>query len=231
MQKKLEAPMVISLGGSIMVPPSGIDIKFLKKFRQVILTEIKKGRRFILIAGGGATARAYMRAADTIISLKCDDQDWLGIHSCRLNGHLLRTIFRLHAHPFMMKDPRYYRKWTESILIATGWKPGWSSDYVAVRFAKLYGASAIVNLTNLAQVYDRDPKKFKSAKPISAMSWSAFQKMVGTKWTPGMHVPFDPIATRLAARLHKKVIVASGHDMKNLQKILDGQPFVGTVIE
>ena len=228
MNKKL---FVISLGGSLVVPAHGIDVSFLKTFQKLILREVKKGERFILIVGGGATARAYMYAARDVTPVTHDDMDWLGIHATRLNGHLLRTVFRSIAHPKMLKDPTRKSSWSEGVLIAAGWKPGWSTDYVAVRFAKLYGAKTIINLSNISQVHDQDPSKSKHAKPIDKISWKDFRKLIGTKWSPGSNAPFDPIASTLAGRLKLKVIVAKGHDGKNLQRILDGKPFIGTTIE
>jgi uridylate kinase len=48
---------IISVGGSIVIPKTGFDIPFLKKFRQLIINEVKRGSRFILVIGGGATGR------------------------------------------------------------------------------------------------------------------------------------------------------------------------------
>ncbi|MSR85647.1 UMP kinase [Candidatus Uhrbacteria bacterium] len=222
--------VVISLGGSLVVPAHGIDIEFLKSFQKIILREVKRGQRFILIVGGGSTARAYMHAARDVSPVTHDDMDWLGIHATRLNGHLLRTVFRSIAHPKMLKDPTRKSSWKEGVLIAAGWKPGWSTDYVAVRFAQLYNATTVVNLSNITQVHDQDPSKSKHAKPIDNISWKNFRKLIGKKWSPGSNAPFDPIASILAERLEMKVIVAKGHDLKNLQRILDGQSFIGTTI-
>lgn len=225
-----QPPIVISLGGSLIVPATGIDTTFLKGFYDLVLAQIQLGQRFILIGGGGATARAYMNAAQTLVPLEPEDMDWLGIHSCRLNGHLLRTIFRSVAHPVMVKDPRQKRAWHEPILIGTGWKPGWSSDYCAVRFARTYGASMIINLSNIERVYSKDPKKHVDAVPYDHMAWKELQKIVGDKWVPGSSAPFDPIATKWAARWKMKVIVARGSDLDNTRNILNNKPFVGTTI-
>ena len=226
-----QPPIVISLGGSLIVPATGIDTQFLKEFHKLILDHVKQGQRFILIGGGGGTARAYMNAARDVMPLDPEDMDWLGIHSCRLNGHLLRTIFRKVAHPVMVKDPRQRKKWTEPVLIGTGWKPGWSSDYCAVRFAKRYGAREIINLSNIERVYSKDPRKHADAIPYDKMTWKMLQGIVGDKWIPGSSAPFDPIATKWAARWKMKVIVARGSDLKNVKNILQENEFIGTTIE
>jgi len=225
------APIVISLGGSLIAPPMGINTDFLKAFRRLVTEEVKKGKRFIFITGGGSTARIYMHAAKEVAPLEEEDMDWLGIHATRINAHLLRTVLREFAHPVVCKDPRRKMKWTKPILTAAGWKPGWSTDYIAVRLAKLYDASTIVNLTNVERVYDKDPAKHVDAVPFDRIEWKEFRKIVGTKWSPGLNAPFDPIASTFAAKNKLKVIIAKGTDLMNVKKILEGKSFVGTTIE
>ncbi len=191
--------LVVSVGGSIVVPNGGIDVVFLKDFKKLIFKHIKLGWRFVIVVGGGGTCRHYNAAARAVGKVNAEDMDWLGIHSTRLNGHLLRTIFRDIAYPVMVKDPTIpLSKWKEPVLIAAGWKPGWSTDYVATRLAKRLKAKIVVNLSNIDYVYDKDPRKHSDAKPICEISWKDFRKIVGSKWDPGMNAPFDPVASRLA---------------------------------
>jgi len=223
-------PIVLSLGGSIVVPESGIDTAFLIDFAKLIKNRIKHGQRFIIIVGGGNTARIYQRAARAVTSLADEDIDWLGIHSTRLNAHLLCAVFRNQAQHRVVKDPRRALVWNRPLLIAAGWKPGWSTDYVAVRLAKKYGARRVINLSNISLVYDKDPNKFADAKPLQITDWKSLRALVGNKWVPGMNVPFDPIAARAAEQFHMQVIVANGKDLSNLKNILSNKKFVGTII-
>jgi len=225
------APIVISIGGSLVAPAVGIDVVFLKTLRTLIVRETKKGKRFMLIVGGGSTARQYMKAAQSVVGLTPDDMDWLGIHATRINGHLLRAVFRDVAHPVIVKDPSRKISWREPVLVAAGWKPGWSTDYVATRLAHLYGSDTVINLTNIERVYDKDPAKYADAKPFDRISWKDFRKIVGEVWNPGANAPFDPIASKLADRSGIRVIIAKGSDLKNVKKILDDKTFVGTVID
>ncbi|PJA47056.1 UMP kinase [Candidatus Uhrbacteria bacterium CG_4_9_14_3_um_filter_36_7] len=223
---------VFSLGGSLVVPKEGIDTNFLHAFRQLILTAIlKEHQQFVMVVGGGSTCRNYQAAARKISPLDPEDLDWLGIHSTRLNGHLLRTIFRSVAHPVMCKDPtRLPKKWRGSLLVLAGWKPGWSTDYVAVRAAKELGSKCVVNLSNIDYLYDKDPRKYKGAQPIFDISWKDFQKMVGNDWDPGMNTPFDPVASRLAHKQGIEVIIMNGKKIKNLEGFLLKKSFTGTFI-
>lgn len=227
-----EKTTVFSLGGSLIVPNGGVDTRFLNSFKKMVMPLVKKGHRFVFVTGGGGTARSYINAAKQIGGLTNDDFDWLGIHATRLNGHLLRTIFRDHAYPVVVKDPSktFTRKWKEPIMVAAGWKPGWSTDYIAVRLAKRMGVKHVVNLSNIDYLYDKDPKKYPSAKPVKEITWKEYRAMVGDDWTPGMNVPFDPIASRLAHHSGIKVTILSSGPA-NVKKFFAGDKFKGSIIQ
>lgn len=224
--------IIISLGGSLIVPDE-INSAFVKEFKNVIEEEISKDYRFIIITGGGKTARKYQEAAEKIGGIDNEDKDWLGIHSTRLNAHLLRTIFKEHAHPIINKNPfdlEGFLKAKESILVASGYRPGNSTDYIAVLLAKQFGAKKIVNLSNIDYVCDKDPRTNPDAKKIKDISWPEFRKIVGDTWDPGANVPFDPVASKTAAEEGMEVVILNGKNLDNFKKYLDGEEFVGTTI-
>lgn len=222
--------VVISLGGSLIVQEN-IDINFLKEFRKVILKYLQKDMKFIVICGGGRTARNYQNAAKEIANLNRDDLDWIGIHATRINAHLIRTIFRDYAHPKIIKNPTEKIKFKEKILVASGWKPGFSTDYDAVLLAKNFNAKKLVNLSNINYIYDKDPKKFPNAKIIKEIIWNDFRKIVGNKWDPGLNAPFDPIASKEAQKLKMEVAIMNGKNLENFEKYLNGDDFVGSIIK
>ncbi|MFH1780440.1 MAG: UMP kinase [Candidatus Nealsonbacteria bacterium] len=225
--------IVLSLGGSIIVQDE-IQTKFLKDFRKFILKFIKNGHRFIIVVGGGKICRKYQQAASEIADVNDEDKDWIGIHATRLNAHLIRTIFRKQAYSTVLDSPlkpinqadfKHYR-----LFIASGWKPGWSTDYDAVVLAKRFGASTVINASNVEYVYDKNPVQFKAAKPLREIAWPDYLKIIGKKWLPGMNTPFDPIASQFAQKSKMTVIFAKGTDLKNLADIIRGKNFNGTTI-
>lgn len=231
--KKKEPPIIISVGGSLIVPSKGIDFDFLGKLNKLVRKHVSLGKRFFIITGGGATAREYRDAGDAVVdSITEEDLDWLGIHATRLNGHLFRTMFQDIANPRLIENYAHRLwNWNEPVVIGGGWRPGWSTDYCAVISARDYGGKLIVNLSNIDWVYTKDPRKFKDAEKIEKTTWGQFEKLVGKKWSPGMNAPFDPIATQLAKSLRLTVIVTNGADIENVDKIISGQKeFKGTVI-
>ena len=227
--------VVISVGGSLIVPNGGIDTTFLKNLNKFIREQLAENnnRQFFLIVGGGKVSRQYRDAGAEVVghAITRDDLDWLGIHATKLNAHLVRTIFRDIAHPYVLKHYEIIRKVEEPVVVAAGWKPGWSTDYCAVMVCEDYGIKEMVNLSNIAQVFDKDPNKFPDAKPLSKISWGEFRKLVGDEWIPGMNSPFDPVAARKAHELGVKVVVMNGDNFGNVKNYFDKKPFVGTVIE
>src|SRR3989344_8373677 len=223
--------LVMSLGGSL-IAPDGIDINFLKKFRQLILGFTKKGIRFVLICGGGNTCRNYNQAALAVNpKVKPRDLDWMGIAATRLNAELISAIFGDLAYESILANPGKAVKTSRKIIVGAGYLPGSSSDKDAILAANAFGAKTVINLSNIRYVYDKDPKKYKDAKPLKKMAWPQFRKIVGNKWIPGAHVPFDPVASRLAHKLGLSLVVMKGDDLANLKGFLSGQKFVGTIVQ
>lgn len=228
-----EETIVLSLGGSLIVPNGGIDVKFLVEFNKFIRKQIaENNRRFFIVAGGGATARNYRDAGAGIVGeITQEDLDWLGIHATRINAHLIRTVFKDLAHPRIIdRYDRLEPDIVEPVVVASGWKPGWSTDFDAVLLAKMYGARMVINLSNVEMVYTKDPKKHPDALPIERTTWTYFRGLVGNDWTPGMNVPWDPVAARKAEAVGLTVIILKGNDISNLERLFNGRSFKGTVV-
>ena len=227
--------IIISVGGSLIVPDA-IDTTFLHQLRTYISEEIATTeRRFILIAGGGRTARNYQKAAAEVSPLDAVDIDWLGIHATRLNGHLLRTIFRDIAHPTMITNPDEVvdiptGEHSPRVIIASGYRPGASTDLRAVQIALRTGSTHVVNLSNTDYVYTADPKVDPDAKPIERMPWHEFRKLIPSEWAPGLSSPFDPVAAQLAEEHRIEVACINGTRLTDLLAYLNGEPFVGTLL-
>lgn len=221
--------IVISVGGSLIVPRADkVDHLFLRKLLKLI-NENNHKYKFILVAGGGKVARNYISTARKVINISDEQADWLGINATRLNANLLRTILGNQAHREIIKDPSD-NIITNKILVARGYKPGRSSDDMAVSLAIKYKAETVINMTNIDYVYDKDPSKYSDAKKITELSWNKFLNITGRKWIPGKNAPFDPVASKLAQKNKIKVVIVNGNKISNLNKYLSGVKFKGTVI-
>ncbi len=241
--KNKNIPIIISLGGSIVNPnvshTNTIDKHFITDFHATILKLIKTSLRFIIIVGGGNTARVYQQSfcsiqetlTENATSTSNDNAtDRIGIMATHLNAQLIRELFADYAEDTVVKDPSVTISFNAPLLIAAGWKPGFSTDYIAVTLAQQFNAHTIINLSNIEKIYTADPNKYTDAVALDEISWKDFIKMIGTQWSPGLHVPFDPIAATLAQTLNIEVICANGKNINNFCNIIEEKPFIGTKI-
>ena len=220
---------VLSLGGSLVCPDE-IDVLFLRKFKNFLLKWIKRKKKFLIFVGGGKIARRYQKAAKKF-KVKDEDLDWIGISATVLNAQLLKSIFGKFAFQKVLTDPLKKIKTKKKIIVFGGWKPGRSTDFDCVLAAKNFGAKRVINLSDIDFVYDKDPKKFKDAKPFKKISFDGLLKITGKKWRPGANLPFDPEAVKLAKREKIKIIFLNGRNFKNLEKVFLGKKFKGTIAE
>ena len=182
------------------------------------------------MVGGGRLSRMYVEAAAKVTAVKNEDKDWLGIHATRSNAHLLRTIFRDIADPVVI-DNRYKIKEPKfPLTIASGWRPGWSTDYVAAVLAHDFGVKEFVIVGKPDGVYTKDFMKYKDAEHIPEITWRKYRKLIPAKWKPSSHAPVDPVAARFAEKNKLVSVVLAGKDLKNLEALLNNKDFKGTII-
>lgn len=221
---------ILSVGGSIIISKTGFDIKFLKQFRNLILTRVKKGEKFILVTGGGAICRNYQAAAKSIANLSDIDLDWLGIFATQFNAQFVRLLFGKYAHPNIILNPTNKLITNKSIIVSGGWKIGCSTDRDAILLAKTYSAKEVINLSNIDYVYSSDPKINTNAKKYSKLTWKEFRKIIDSKWVPGANLPFDQLAAKEAEKLKIKVKFVKGTALREVDRAIRGQAFAGTII-
>ena len=228
------------MGGSIVFPhkftDGGLNVPFLTDFRKFILEQTSQGKRFVLVVGGGKAARLYQHVAKKIADPGQEALDWLGIRATRLNAQLILDILKEVAHPFIIhyepsaNEAKILSNCEHKVVVAAGWGPGWSTDYVAVRCSEIFGQNETIIDGDTAFVYDKDPNKFSDANPITDITWKEYNKLIPEVWTPGMSAPVDPVAARYAQKHKIRIKTAQGTDLENFLNVIDGKPFEGTVI-
>ena len=228
MATKTKETIIISLGGSL-VAPGEIDVGFLRSFKYS-LQKYLKTKRFFILVGGGKICRHYQKAL-LEFGAKNNERDWIGIHVSRLNAEVVRQLFAGYSYSEIITDPNKKVKTNKDVVVGAGWKPGWSTDYDSVLIAKNHDVKTIINLTNIDYVYDKNPNEMPDAKPLKEIDWKSFERIVGDKWIPGLSMPFDPRASKLAAKLKLKVIIINGKKLDRLEDFLNNKPFIGTTIQ
>ena len=228
---------VISLGGSL-IAPGEISLEFLSDFctriRQILMDfpeDIRNANtKIVIICGGGSLARKYQTAYQALAEEPKDERtDWIGIAATKLNAELIRQLLIDITPEKVVTNPSEINSFSGKVLVAAGWKPGFSHDYGAVILAERLNASEIIKLSSSNQIYNSDPIINPKAKSYKKMKWHDLQKLTGNHWTPGFHSPFDPIATKKASEQKIRLIVA-GKNMENFQNIIEGREFIGTTV-
>jgi uridylate kinase len=245
--------VVVALGGSIVYPhtitgnvprtgakrpspfgvgacPDGIDVAFVRKFKRFLAPFVRHKVRFVIVIGGGQLSRNFQTAAARVAPVTDEDKDWIGIHATRLNAHLLRTIFREIADPVIIDARHKLPKLTHPVTIASGWRPGWSTDFVAAASAADYGAKEFVVAGKPSHVFDKDPHVHDGAVPFETLSWRDYRKLIPAQWKPGAHAPVDPVAAKFAQKEKLTAVIIDGRNLKNFVNLLNGKEFWGTII-
>jgi len=228
MKKKV---IVISLGGSLIVPDK-VDIKFLKEFKKIILSNSQK-YKFIIICGGGSIARTYISALRNL-NINKKFQSLSGISATRMNARFMNYLFNIDPKqgiPHKLRTlKRYARKQDIVICGALEYKTDQTSDGTASEIADYFKAD-FINLTNVQGLYDKNPKENKNAKFIPEITWKDFDKMANkTKFTPGQHFVLDQSASKIIQE-NKITTYILGKNIKELNNLLKGKKFKGTTIQ
>ncbi|MEK6968371.1 MAG: UMP kinase [Nanoarchaeota archaeon] len=218
--------IVISLGGSV-INPSKPDISHIEEFAGILR---KNPSKFIIFVGGGGLARDFQKIASKNMEASHELLDELGIIATKINAELLKAKFGDIADKNLILDPNKKLMLKRKVAVGGGWKPGASTDDCAVRCAAANNIRTIVNISNTTHIYDKHPRKHMDAKPLTRTTWKVIQSLVGTEWIPGLNMPFDPIATKLAAKKKMKMVFL-GPSLKNFSNYLSGKEFEGTVVD
>jgi len=225
----MKKTVVINMGGSIISPkPAGIDLKFIKKFKAFLQKE--KNYRFIIVIGGGKTARSIIDQAKKMKIKSNDALDWLGIRSTRINAEFLRAYLGSLAPNPIVTIENLDKPWKRGILVSGGWHPGNSTDYVSAALAVKYKAEKVIVATNIDYIYNKDPNKYKDAVKFKELTWKEYNKICGGKWTPGMTTPLDPKAAKLSQKKKLTTKFLRGTNLNNLKKALHNESFKGTTV-
>jgi uridylate kinase len=210
-----------------------VDAAFLRSFAAMVERYLRgdEGRKLIIVCGGGSLARDYQAALrEAAAAASSEDLDWVGIAATRVNGELVRRILRTWCVDDLVTDPTAVSVFAGRVMVAAGWKPGFSTDNDAVVLAQRFSASRVINLSNIAKVHSADPRVDPQARPLDMLSWKEMLAIVGGEWTPGKNTPFDATAARAAASSRISVVFAEGRDLQNLERILTGGTYIGTTI-
>ena len=222
--------VVISLGGSIIIPDE-INKFILEKFKKILNKNTNK-YKFVVVCGGGKTARNYIDGF-SMIPKKEYYQTLFGIAATRLNAKFMTAFVGSNANktlPKNMEDIEDYLAKHDIVFCgALRYGRHETSDSTAVKLAHFFD-SDFINITNVQGVYDKDPK-LKNSKYIPEISHDDFYKMAKKiHYKPGQHFIRDQTAAELIKKNNIRTFIL-GPDIKQLDNLLNEKHFVGTIIE
>lgn len=229
MTSRRSSRICLSIGGSIIVPDQ-VDGAFVRRLRGVFLSLAAAKTQAVVTIGGGALARQWQAAARSAGVAEPAALDALGMAAVRINSRYVANVFGQLADPVLYPVTELPSTPRAPVTFVLPVFPGRTTDHVAVAAARHFRIRTIYNLTNVKQVYTKDPRKFRYAKPLTTLSWREYWKLIPRRATPGLKSPFDPVASRLAAKHGLNVVILDGRTLNNLRRALNNYSFVGTTI-
>jgi uridylate kinase len=231
MKKKV---IVISLGGSIIIPQDKKDT-FLLKFKKT-LERHYSSYRFVIVCGGGSIAREYQWVLENEHKPQ-RELSRAGIRATKMNAQFVIQVFGKEANarlPNNMLQVKSELKKNNVVISGSPCGPPRyeaheTSDNTAAKLAH-YLSAEFINVTNVAGLFTADPRKYKHAKLIPYENWSQFEK-IATKihFHAGQHFVLDQKAAKCIHKNKIKTYII-GKDVKVLDNLLKGRKFKGTTI-
>ncbi len=224
----------ISLGGSIVSKESGIDLSFLDRFAALLKRD--KDHRFIIIVGGGNANKWYLNQVRKGIK---DNMtlDAISIYFTRINALTVKGVFereRLDVHSSIVRDLETAALVSKvhKIVLMGGLVPGITTDCVGVLAAEAARANLLVNVSNTAYVYDKDPRAFKDAKPFKTMTYDQLINLAAQSDTreAKANFVFDLVGCKLAKRSGIKIAFVKD-DIKEIEAAVNGKKHNGTTVQ
>ena len=219
---------VISLGGSRIIPEE-VDSEFLQDFKKLL--DSHRSKKFVVVCGGGTTARKYMSALKRLHK-PTKKQSREGVAITRLHASFMLRFFGKEANedlPFSMKKVRNLLRKNRIVFCgALRQNKNQTSDGTAAKLAG-YLECSFINLTNIKGLYSANPKMNKNARFISKISWDDFYKRAKKiKFSAGQHFVLDQVAAKEIR--DKKIMTYIVGSLRAIDEILKGRKFVGTRI-
>lgn len=208
------------------------DPQILITLRNVVSSLVNEGYRLGIVAGGGNTARRYIRLARELGANEAY-LDLLGIWASRLNAYLV--VFSLGELAYM-KVPEsleeFIQAWSYGKVVVTGgFQPGQSTAAVAALAAEAINANLLILATNVDGVYDKDPRIHKEAKLLQTTTTAQLKVILENSQSvkAGTYELLDPMAIKIIERSKIKVIVMNYSRLGKLKDIIEGKE-ISTIV-
>lgn len=239
MSEPKQPPLILKLGGSVISHSNKIiDFNYLREFRDLLQEQVLRGRKIVVVVGGGQTARTYIEHAHSAGGITAEeDLHWIATAVNTLNAEMVRSFLgsELAEDQIWRYEDRNKiaeLKFDKPVAVAGGFLAGRSGDWVALRIAQALGSDKVFDLKVLDGVYSSDPKIDPEAELFDKLTWSRYLEIIGSPSAhkPGSNNPVDAIAAQEARELKVIYYILKATDFANLEAALNGDAFRGTTI-
>ena len=230
------AKVVAALGGSLLRPEVEQRHAWLESLTEVVRDRVAMDDKLGIVVGGGIAAREGIELARPIIDSE-DRLDRIGIAATRLNATIVRESLADAGIPVSGSIPLSVNEAVSlleerPVVVMGGTRPGHTTDAVAIRLAVASDADRCIIATNVAKVYDSDPRVNPNARSFDSLTHSQLQDIVGpaehSKAGPSQVV--DPIGADVAAVSGMRLCILDGRSVDTLRAAIEGEKFGGTVV-
>jgi uridylate kinase len=222
--------LVLSVGGSVFIGEKP-KTTIIAKFCETINVLIDEGYAFVLVIGGGKTARQYQVSAKTL-GANNFELDEVGIMATKINALLF--TYNIHtAWKDVLSDIKMARKTLSfgRIPIFAGTIPGQTTDAVAASIAEYLNCD-FVNLSNVNGIYASDPNKVVGTKMFTELTHTKMVSLLKASASkPGAHTFIDPMAANILSRSKIRSFFINGSDLENFKSLVRGQDYKGTIVQ
>jgi len=229
--------IVIKVGGSLLFTENNeINSKKISELSRIIKNK-PDFDKLVIICGGGSIAREYIRAVRLFTGNEalCDI---FGIELSRINAKVIISSLKEVAYPQVPKsiEDLSVANLFNKVIIMGGLQPGQSTTSVALEVSEFIGANELIILTDVDGIYNKDPKRFNDAKLLSELNYEKLQEILinstnDKQAAAGEYRIFDLVSLQILKRSKISVIVMSGKDLSEFEKLWNGKKEIrGTVI-
>ncbi|MEW6722644.1 MAG: UMP kinase [Candidatus Micrarchaeota archaeon] len=225
--------VVLSVGGSSVIPDGKPDMEFLKSLAKMIKNSDSS---FGILTGGGPIARLYANAARSLGASEYE-ADSIAITSTRQNAQLVIAALAgagvdVHRKALSDFDEAKIPAHETKAVVMGGTIPGITTDTDSVLLAEAIGARRLVNISNVDAIYDSDPGKNKGAKRFSKMAYEELIALASAsdKRMAGTNFVFDLLACKLIARSKIQTHFVSSKSLSDVESAIEGRKHAGTVV-
>ena len=221
--------IVISLGGSVLVPDIGKNN--IKKYRD-LLSSLKDICTIYIVVGGGGEARRYIGAARDL-NIDEGTADEIGILITRLNARLLMHALAKDCYPDIPESYNDALIAGESgkIVVMGGVTPAQTTDAVAAVLAERAGADLLINATAVDGIYTADPRKDTTAEKIPFLTPDELIEIVQTgRMDAGSNNVIDLVAAKVIQRSKIPMAVLDGRKPENVLALIQNGVNKGSLV-